>query len=293
MRILTLDQIRASLDDSKAIDCMRAALLALSRGECETPMPMHLETGAGEVHMKSAYRRGGKHFVLKMASTFQGRGNGMMLLADATTGEPVAYLADSGHLTDLRTAAVAALVARELKRKDQTIGILGTGIQARLTARFHARVLPIKRVYLWGRTQVQAEACAQELRRFVPDVAILASPSAIAAATRFIVTCTAARDPLLLEPDIEPGTHITALGADSPGKQELDPAILRTAQLLLVDSLEQCKHLGELQHAQDQSARALEIGLFIEHPQPAESSVADLTGLGVEDLFIAELIHEN
>jgi ornithine cyclodeaminase len=293
VRILTLDQIRASLDDSQAIDCMRAALLAHARGECSTPMPMHLETGAGEVHMKSSYRRGGKHFILKMASTFEGRGNGMMLLADAQTGEPVAYLADAGHLTDIRTAAVAALVARELHRTDQTLGILGTGIQARLTARFHARVLPLKRIYLWGRRPDHVESCADEIRSFVPDVVILSSPSAVAAATRFIVTCTAAREPLLLEPDIEPGTHITALGADSPGKQELDPAILRAAALLLVDSREQCEKLGELQHAADQSARAIEIGAFIDHPQPAESSVADLTGLGVEDLFIAESIHEN
>jgi ornithine cyclodeaminase len=292
VRILTLDQIRASLDDAKAIDQMCAALLAHSRGECSTPMPMHLELGSGEVHMKSAWRRGGKHFVLKMASTLGGRGNGMMLLADAQTGEPVAYLADAGHLTDIRTAAVAALIARELHRKDQTIGILGTGIQARLTARFHARVLPLRRIYLWGRTREHAELCAEELRKFVPDVAIQSSPSAVAAATRFIVTCTAAREPLLREPDIEPGTHITALGADSPGKQELDPDILRTAQLLLVDSLEQCKHLGELQHAQDQT-RAIEIGAYIQNPQPAQGSVADLTGLGVEDLFIAELIHEN
>jgi ornithine cyclodeaminase len=243
--------------------------------------------------MKSSYRRGGKHFVLKMASTIAGRGNGMMLLADAGTGEPVVYLADAGHLTDLRTAAVAALIARELQRKDQTMGILGTGIQARLAARFHARTLPLRRIYLWGRTSAHAEACAEELRKFVPDVAIQTSPSAVAAATRFIVTCTAAREPLLQEPDIEPGTHITALGADSPGKQELDPAILRSAQLLLVDSLAQCERLGELQHAPDQSARAIEIGAFIENPEPAASSLADLTGLGVEDLFIAELIHEN
>lgn len=93
--------------------------------------------------------------------------------------------------------------------------------------------------------------------------------------------------------DIEAGTHISAVGADSNGKQELDPAILRDASLLLVDSLAQCEKLGELQHAPDQNARAVEIGKFLEHPHAAESSVADLTGLGVEDLYIAESIYEN
>lgn len=292
MRILTLDQIRSRLDDLAVIDRMRAALIAQSRGECETPMPMHLDAPGGEVHMKSSYRRGGKYFVLKMASTFHGIGQGMMLLASAETGQPVAYLDDAGHLTDVRTAAVAAMVARELRRTDQTIGILGTGVQARLTARFHARVLPLKRIYLWGRDADRAADCAHELRNVVPDVAVLSSPTAVAAATRLIVTATASRSPLLAASDIEDGTHISAVGADAPGKQELDPEILRRAELLLVDSLRQCEKLGELQHAPDQNGRAIEIGDFCEKRFAARNSVADFTGLGVEDLFIAESVYE-
>src|SRR5215469_6790767 len=153
VRVLTLDEIQPLINDLKVIDSMRDALIAHSRGECDTPMPMHLSMPRGEVHIKSSYRRGGKHFVMKMASTFEGLGNGMMLLASADTGEPVAYLADKGHLTDVRTAAVSAMIARELGREDRTIGILGSGIQARLTARFHACVLPLERIYLWGRNR--------------------------------------------------------------------------------------------------------------------------------------------
>ena len=291
MRVLTLDQIRPLIDDGAVIDRMREALIAQSRGECDTPMPMHLSMNSGEVHVKSSYRRGGKYFVLKMAATFHGAGNGMMLLASAETGEPVAYLADAGHLTDVRTAAVAAMVAQALRRKDQTIGILGSGIQARLTARFHACVLPLKRIYLWGRNSDRVARCAEEMSPFGIEVQVMSSPSALAAATRLIVTCTASRSPLLLKTDIEPGTHISAVGADSAGKQELHPDVLRDADLLLVDSLAQCEKLGELQHAPDQRGRAIEIGKFLEMPRTATSSVADLTGLGVEDLFIAESIY--
>src|SRR6202030_878142 len=88
------------------------------------------------------------------------------------------------------------------------------------------------------------------------EVIILKSPAEVARVTRLIVTCTAARAPLLFVRDLEPGTHISAVGADSPGKQELDPEILRRADLLLVDSLEQCKKLGELQHAESEWSRA-------------------------------------
>jgi len=148
VRTLELPEIRALLNYREAIEVMRDALLA----DAVTPMPMHLEIASqnAEVHMKSSYRRGGKYFALKIASTFPknrarglSTGNGMMLLCSAETGEPVAMLADRGHLTDVRTAAVSAMIARELCRRDTTLGILGTGIQARLQARMHAEVLPL------------------------------------------------------------------------------------------------------------------------------------------------------
>lgn len=288
MRILSLDEIKARINDDAVIARMREALIAHARGECRTPMPMHLDTSnGGEVHMKSSYRRGGKYFALKMAATFHGAGNGMMLLCSAESGDPVAYLADQGHLTDVRTAAVAAMVARELGRRDSSIGILGTGIQARLTARFHKRMLPLEKVVLWGRDRAKAERCGEEIGAMVVQ-----SPAELAASTRLIVTCTAAREPLLFAGDLQPGTHISAVGADSVGKQELDPEILRRADLLLVDSLAQCEKLGELQHAPDQRGRAVEIGAFCEQVRTAASSVADMTGLGVEDLYIAETIYE-
>jgi ornithine cyclodeaminase len=302
MQIITLAQIRERIDDLAVIDCMREALIAQSRGECDTPMPMHLSIGAlekpgGEVHMKSSYRRGGKYFALKMATTFRGVGNGMMMLASAETGEPVALLQDAGHLTDVRTAGAAAMTARELGRADRTIGILGSGIQARLTARFHAHVLPLETVWLWGRTPERVAECAEEIRRVAPDVRIAASPAEVAASAKLLVTCASSREPLLFARDLQVGTHISAVGADSVGKQELDPEILRAAQVLLVDSIAQCEKLGELQHAADQVARAVEIGEFCEehtgaglHTRPGTNSVADFTGLGVEDLFIAEMM---
>jgi ornithine cyclodeaminase len=286
VRILDLEQILARIDDYAVILRMREALIAQARGECSTPMPMHLDTAnGGEVHMKSSYRLGGKYFALKMASTFHGVGNGMILLCSAENGEPVAYLADAGHLTDVRTAAVSAMVARELGRRDTSIGILGTGIQARLTARFHRHVLPVEKIFIWGRDAGKARRCAEEI-----GATVVGTPSELAAATRLIVTCTASRAPLLFARDIQAGTHISAVGADSVGKQELDPSILRSADLVLVDSRVQCERLGELQHARE--VGSVEIGSFCERPRAVGSSVADFTGLGVEDLYIAEMVYE-
>jgi ornithine cyclodeaminase len=306
VRIVELPEIQRTLVYSEIVDLMRDALIAQSRGECETPMPMHLDIAReqAEVHMKSSYRRGGRYFALKVASTFPANvarglatGNGMMLLASAETGEPVALLADAGHLTDVRTAAASAMVARELGRNDRTLGIVGAGVQARLQAQMHTAILQLGEIWIWGRNPERAEECRRDLRALLPEttIAIATSPAKVAEHTRLIVACTASRAPLLFANDVRPGTHISAVGSDGPGKQELDPRILQDAALLLTDSRRQCEKLGELQHAPTESHRAREIGDFCLDPiavDPDAITVCDFTGLGVEDLYIAEYCYE-
>ncbi len=113
--------------------------------------------------------------------------------------------------------------------------------------------------------------------------------------SRLVITVTAAHEPLLSSDDVRPGTLISAVGSDSPGKQELDPVLLDRAELLIVDSRAQCEHLGELQHARNLADRAVEAGAFCGSPiKPSADAVVvcDFTGLGVEDLFIATEIYD-
>ena len=304
MTILDLAAIRRALEPDAVLERMRQALIAWSRGECEMPMPMHLGIAAAnaEIHIKSSYRRGGRHFAVKIASTFPANaerglatGNGMIALCSAETGEPAALLADAGHLTDVRTAAVAAVMARELGRRDRVLGILGTGVQARLQAEWHAHVLPLEQVWIWGRRAERAEAGARDLRQALGgiEVRVASSPAEVARQARLMVCCTAARGPLLEALDVRPGALISAVGSDAPGKQELDPAILGRAGLLLADSRAQCERLGELQHAPGEQPRAIEMGAWLDRPgDAADLTVCDFTGLGIEDLSIAEHCYE-
>jgi len=302
MKIAQRDEILRVLSLGDAIPLMREALIAQSRGECETPLPMHLyaRDRDAEVHIKSSYREGGEFFVVKIAGGYPqnaGTGlpeyNGLMLLCSARTGDPVALLCDGAELTHARTAAVSAMVAQELERKDSAIGILGSGEQARWQARAHAEVLPLREIWLWGRTPGHVERCRADIAKLLPSVEIrvAVSPADVARHAKLIVTVTGAREPVLAFDDVAPGTLISAVGSDSPGKQELHPQILTRASLLLVDSIGQCEKLGELQHAPSAHDQAMEIGKFCAfHPAcNAEGIVvADFTGLGVEDLFIAE-----
>lgn len=296
MRIVGPDAIRRAVRPADAIAAMREAVLAQSRGDCDTPMPMHLDLSsarAGEVHIKSSYRKGGRRFALKVAGTYARRPYGSIVLVSAETGDTEVFLDDGGHLTDLRTAAVAAMTARELGRKDTALGILGTGVQARLQAELHAEVLRLSEIHVWGRNPERAAACTRDIGVRLPGMRVVAdgSPAEVAASAKLLVTATASRAPLLRAADLRPGSHVSAVGADTPGKQELDPEILRRASLVLVDSLSQCARLGELQHAPSEIGRAVEIGAFCAAPVSYERggiTVADFTGLGVEDLFIAE-----
>jgi len=298
MKILGQAQIRSAIGKAAAIDAMREAVIAQSRGECDTPMPMHLDLssgGGGEVHIKSSYRRGGARFALKVAGTYATRPYGSIVLVSAENGETLAYFDDGGWLTDLRTAAVSAMAARELGRKDETLGILGTGVQARLQAELHAEVLPLRSVWIWGRDAGRAGRCARDVAASLPGVkvSVAESPAEVAASAQLLVTATASRAPLLSARDLRPGAHVSAVGADSPGKQELDADVLRKAALILVDSRAQCERLGELQHAKSEAGRAVELGTFCERPaahayERSGITVADFTGLGAEDLFVAE-----
>ncbi len=110
-----------------------------------------------------------------------------------------------------------------------------------------------------------------------------------------MITCTAARQPLVEAEWLAPGVHVTAVGSDGPGKQELDPEILRRADVLVVDSRDQCSRLGELQHAVDQSAGALELGDVCAgraegRTSAAQLTVCDLTGVGVQDVAAANAV---
>ena len=136
--------------------------------------------------------------------------------------------------------------------------------------------------------------------RAAHDIGAMVSESVQEAVTgaSVVITATAAREPLVEAAWIAPGTHITAVGSDGAGKQELDPALLRRADILVVDSIEQCRRLGELQHATEQADRAVALGRVCAGEEPGRTSAAqlticDLTGVGVQDVAAANAVLAN
>ncbi len=261
------------------------------------------------MHVKGAHLRGGRHIVLKLATGFYRNrarglpsGDGMFLLLDAETGAPALLLEEHGYLTDLRTAAAVALTLKYLAPKDAKEALLvGAGALARLTARAILAEMPLERLTLWNRTRERAEALARELAPLVQTRVAPALESAVRD-HRVIVTATASTTPLVPAAWVRPGAHVTSVGTGSPEKIELEPALLARADKLVADRVFQTERYGNLRHAIAAGAVTrdkvyaelgdLAAGRRAGRESPSETTVADLTGVGVQDAAIAQAVVE-
>lgn len=291
------------------IAALEPAFAAYAGGAAELPSVIHLDVpeAHGEIHVKAGHLHHAPAYAVKVASGFSGSDppavDGLVLVFDARNGAPVAMLLDGGYLTDLRTGAAGGVAARRLApTRVAAVGVIGTGAQARMQVEALAVVRPgIERVRVWGRHDERARVAARDIERLLgghASVEVAGSVREAVEGADVVVTCTAAREPLVREEWVGPGTHVTAVGADGAGKQELDPALLRRADLVVVDSRSQAERLGELQHAQDVAERAVELGEICGGTAEGRTgdrqlTICDLTGVGVQDVAAANAVLAN
>ena len=306
MRLVDRTTIERVLDPTEAMARIEAGFVAYSAGRVTVPPVGHLDLpdADGECHIKYGWIRGDEVYLIKIASGFYGNpalglpsGNGLMLLFSARTGEPLALLQDEGWLTDVRTAMAGAISARYLApRTVERIGIVGSGIQAGLQLRHLASVTDCRDVQVWARRPEGVEALRAALADTDFRITTAPTPESLCAACNVIVTTTPAKAPLLQADWIRPGTHVTAMGSDGAGKQELDPALFAKADLCVVDSRVQCTAFGEASFAVSEghvrSEALVELGAVIagDHAgrtSEAQITLADLTGVAVQDIAIA------
>ena len=311
INILTETDLRKAVAlDADAVACVEDAFRSLATKSVVMPPILHLEIADanGEVDVKTAYVPGLDSFAMKMSPGFFDNPklglpslNGLVVVFSAKTGLVEALLLDNGYLTDLRTAAAGAVAAKWLSREDaRRVGIVGSGVQARLQLQALALVRPIEAASLWARDSEKAAACAAELSAEL-DLPVSVSPDigALAADCDILVTTTPATAPLIEVSHLKPGLHITAMGSDADYKNEIAPAALAAADLYVCDRQSQCEVLGELHHALKAGALEAgqtypELGQIIAgqatgRPSDQAVTICDLTGTGVQDTAIATL----
>jgi ornithine cyclodeaminase len=211
---------------------------------------------------------------------------------------PTALLLDHGWLTDVRTAAAGAVVARAMTPSAvERIGIIGAGVQGRLQLELLAHVTPCREVMVYSRTPARAERYARDMAGVGFQVTVAPSADVLAAACNLIVTATTARAPLFRAASVRPGTHVSAFGADAPGKQELDVALFQRAGVVVADSRAQAADHGDLAHALAAGTVDLhavrELGEVLADSSLGRTgndqiTLCDLTGIAVQDIVIAK-----
>ena len=308
MKIIELAEINSLLDRVDAVAAIEEGFIAYSAGKAVVPPVGELLLDKGEVHIKYGYIRNDDHYVIKVASGYYENarlglptGNGLMLLFKQATGELESILLDQGLLTDIRTAAAGAVVAKHLAPKGiDRIGIIGTGVQARLQLKYLRNIVDCREVIVCGRGERQLENFASETDLAEYTIETTLDAKRVAKACQLIVTTTPSHSPLIFATDIGPGTHITAVGSDTKEKQELDAQILLRADLVVADSIFQCLERGEIYKALSagliDSNELVELGDIIRgkhfgRTDPNQITIADLTGVAVQDIKIAEAVY--
>jgi ectoine utilization protein EutC len=313
--ILREAEIRALLDPAACLEAVERAFTAYSTGQAQLPAVIALDIAEnrGEIHMKAGHLRGGPYYAIKIISGFWDNPqlglspyNGMVVVFDAKTGSPAAFLLDNGFITDLRTGAAGAVAAKYLARKDiGTVAVIGCGGQARRQMEMLALVRKYREVRVWGRDPAKACACADDLGKLagIPacNFTVAESVQQAVKETDVVITVTGSRTPLVRAEWLKPGVTIIAVGSDGPDKQELDVEVLARADKIVADSLPQCLRLGEIHHAVDAGAivkeKVVELGEITAGLKPGRASedeiiVCDLTGVGVQDVAAATVVME-
>ncbi len=309
MRIVSLDEIKAVLPKVDLMQEIETGFSAYSNGEVVVPPvgELNFENPPGDVHIKYGYIRDDDVYVIKIASGFYqnkllglSNGQGMMLVFDQKSGKPIGLLQDEGYLTDVRTAVAGAICAKYLAPKNiEAIGIVGTGVQARMQLEYLKNVTDCQNVIVWGRSKSALNQYKTSMGDSGFTIKTTMALDQVTDNCNLIVTCTASEKPIIRENHVNGKVHITAMGSDTPNKQELGSNVLSKADLVIADSRSQCEVRGEIHHAIRNNAVSIdsvaELGEIINGDRQGRTAssgitVADLTGVAVQDIQISKAV---
>ncbi|MCP4203579.1 MAG: ornithine cyclodeaminase family protein [bacterium] len=301
--ILTQSEVRSVLTMERAVSAVEEAFVAFGRGETQMPAKVYLDLSKydGDFRAMPSYASGsaGVKWVNSHPENPHRYGlptvQGIYILSDPATAIPLAVM-DATYLTAARTGAAAGVASRYLARNDsKSVGFIGCGVQAHTA-------LAALRVALGEDLEVVAHDRESDVAEaFATEVGGRAASAREASGSDVVCTSTPSRKPVVDRAWILPGTHINALGADGPGKQELDIAILKDAKVV-IDDLHQAEGGGEINVAlsrgelevEDLYASLGEVAAGMKPGREAsdELTVFDSTGLAIQDVAVARIVYE-
>ncbi|MFD7284139.1 ornithine cyclodeaminase family protein [Streptomyces sp. NPDC059862] len=293
---ITEEQTAALVDEELALDAARAAFAATVDGPVFPSLAVHGSDPRNRFTLKPS--ASATHAGVKIGTYWPGnpehglpRHHSTLLLFDQTIGRIAAVL-EVGTANAYRTAAADALAVDLLARPDAaTLAMFGTGHQAAYEIRAVSRVRPIGEVLVVGRDPDRATQMAYKLTTQGHNARPVGAEEACARAD-VIVTATTARtdDPPLFEADwVRPGTHLSCMGADAPGKRELPPELFSRARVFC-DLPEQARRMGESRHAPAATVLTslgdVLTGRAAGRADDRDITLFDSSGIGLQDLYL-------
>ncbi|MEW6388117.1 MAG: ornithine cyclodeaminase family protein [Thermodesulfobacteriota bacterium] len=309
--VLTGAEVMQVLDMDLALAAGREAFRAYGEGRVNMPPKAYLTLARGdframygEIFLERGHVCGLKWVNVHPGNPLQGLPTVMakILLNDPDTGLEWADL-DGTYITNYRTGAAGGVAAEFLARPDaRRLGVIGAGEQARTQVAAILQVRPIEEIVICDCAHKRAHALKEEMaQKYRLKVRLAPTPAEIAPAVDILVTVTPSTVPLVQREWVAPGTHINAIGADAAGKEELDPAILREAKIV-VDDWAQASHSGEINVPLSQgelkpeqvygSLGEIVAGKKPGRESPEEITVFDSTGLIIQDLALGFAVYQ-
>jgi len=292
MLFLTESDVRELLPMDRAIELMESAFHRLAAGETlnQPRRRLILPTGSTLHYMAGA---DGAYFGTKIYSTHPKHGaHFLFLLYAAADAKPLAMF-EANHLGQIRTGAASGYATRLLARPEASIvGVIGSGFQARTQIAAMRAVRPIREVRIWSRSEEKRRALATEVEASAVDTAEQAVRDA-----DIVVTATNAKDPVLDNAWISPGTHINAMGSNQPQRRELPTDLILRADVIVVDSLEQAvMESGDLLLALDPAdwptRGIVELKDMKTRPAADAITIFKSNGIAIEDVASAAYVYE-
>jgi len=292
--ILTRSDVENLVRMDDAIETMEEAFRAQGLGQARN-LTQNFALDSGTVSIKAGFLPGIARVGLKSL--------GLVVLCQAgQLRRPLAIL-EQAPITYLRTGAAGALAAKYLARRDcRTVGVVGTGRQARAQVDALSRLFRLSRVRAWSPTPAHREQYAGEMSVALGvPVGPAAGPKEAVEGQDLVITATRATGPVIEGGWVSPGTHVNAIGADMPGSQELPGDLLKSAEVY-ADEIEQALWTGAVNVPVAQGLFRREdfrgnLGQVISGKVPGRSgptaiTVFDCSGLGMMDVALAQRVYE-
>lgn len=296
-RFLSRSDVERIATMALAIEAVEGAFAAMGRGETTMPPKVYLDppSAPGDFRAMPAALLG--RAGLKWVSVHPGNPSrslpavrGVYVLSDPTDGSTLAVL-DASVLTALRTGAAAAVATKHLAAAPRVLGVVGAGVQARAMIAAHRVLVPGIEVRIHDARADVAEKLARELSATAVSLAEVCDVDVLC-------TCTPSRTPFITRAMLRDVVHINAMGADAPGKQELNVDVLAAAHVEL-DDRAQCTHSGEvnvplergeipLSHVDRELCEVVSGKRSV--PRGVGITLFDSTGLAIQDLALANVL---